>query len=200
MESVKHGVVDGRARGERSMLETALDARVPPETLRKIKTGRVATPAFPTIAAIADVLGLSLDAVWAEITSPNLVSNRPALVTTHVSGWPRKSQSRSYVGGVEEKAWARLSTNVPGQHTWNTFAARLLRGISSSGGADRGAGRADRRTGSPGRGRVGAAGAGRAGRIAQQRELLDAASSAGYRVKYTLATNSPTNWSRPPTR
>ncbi len=52
------------------MLETALDARVSPETLRKIESGRVATPAFPTIAAIADVLGLSLDAVWAEISQP----------------------------------------------------------------------------------------------------------------------------------
>ena len=30
----------------------------------------MATPAFPTIAAIADVLGLSLDAVWAEINQP----------------------------------------------------------------------------------------------------------------------------------
>ena len=49
------------------MLQTALDAGVSPETLRKIETGRVATPAFPTIAAIADVLGLSLDAVWTEI-------------------------------------------------------------------------------------------------------------------------------------
>jgi transcriptional regulator with XRE-family HTH domain len=52
------------------MLETALDARVSPETLRKIESGRVATPAFPTIAAIAGVLGLSLDAVWAEINQP----------------------------------------------------------------------------------------------------------------------------------
>lgn len=49
------------------MLEVALSAGVSPETLRKIETGRVATPAFPTIAAIAGVLGLSLDAVWAEI-------------------------------------------------------------------------------------------------------------------------------------
>ncbi|CAN5284557.1 hypothetical protein BH09ACT10_BH09ACT10_24070 [soil metagenome] len=49
------------------MLEIALDARVSPETLRKIETGRVATPAFPTIAAIANVLGLSLDAVWTEV-------------------------------------------------------------------------------------------------------------------------------------
>ncbi len=49
------------------MLVTALDAGVSPETLRKIESGRVATPAFPTIAAIAEVLGLSLDAVWSEI-------------------------------------------------------------------------------------------------------------------------------------
>ena len=61
------GVLLRRARGSRSMLETALDAQVSPETLRKIESGRVATPAFPTIAAIAGVLGLSLDAVWAEI-------------------------------------------------------------------------------------------------------------------------------------
>lgn len=52
------------------MLEVALEARVSPETLRKIETGRIATPAFPTIAAIADVLGLSLDVVWAAMTHP----------------------------------------------------------------------------------------------------------------------------------
>jgi len=51
------------------MLLTALDAGVSPETLRKIESGRIATPAFPTIAAIADVLGLSLDAVWSEINT-----------------------------------------------------------------------------------------------------------------------------------
>jgi transcriptional regulator with XRE-family HTH domain len=49
------------------MLDVALASRISPETLRKIESGRVATPAFPTIAAIADTLGLSLDAVWAEI-------------------------------------------------------------------------------------------------------------------------------------
>ena len=62
------GALLRRARGERSILDVALDARVSPETLRKIETGRVATPAFPTIAAIADILGLSLDAVWAEVS------------------------------------------------------------------------------------------------------------------------------------
>jgi transcriptional regulator with XRE-family HTH domain len=64
------GALLRRARGDRSMLETALDARVSPETLRKIESGRVATPAFSTIAAIADVLGLSLDAVWVAISQP----------------------------------------------------------------------------------------------------------------------------------
>jgi transcriptional regulator with XRE-family HTH domain len=61
------GALLRRARGQRSILETALDAGVSPETLRKIESGRVATPAFPTIAVIADVLGLSLDDVWIEI-------------------------------------------------------------------------------------------------------------------------------------
>jgi transcriptional regulator with XRE-family HTH domain len=64
------GALLRRARGERSILETALEAGVSPETLRKIESGRVATPAFATIAAIADVLGLSLDAVWSEINQP----------------------------------------------------------------------------------------------------------------------------------
>jgi transcriptional regulator with XRE-family HTH domain len=56
------------ARGERPMLPPTLDANMSAETLRKIESGRIATPAFPTIAAIAEVLGLSLDTVWAEIT------------------------------------------------------------------------------------------------------------------------------------
>lgn len=50
------------------MLGVALAAGLSPETLRKIETGRVATPAFSTIAAIASVVGLSLDDVWSEIT------------------------------------------------------------------------------------------------------------------------------------
>jgi transcriptional regulator with XRE-family HTH domain len=63
------GTLLRRARGSRTLLDTALDAGVSPETLRKIETGRVATPAFPTIAAIAQVHGLSLDAVWSEIST-----------------------------------------------------------------------------------------------------------------------------------
>lgn len=64
------GALMRRARGARSMLAVALDAGVSPETLRKIESGRVATPSFPTIAALATVLGLSLDAVWAQISIP----------------------------------------------------------------------------------------------------------------------------------
>jgi len=61
------GTLLRQARGERSMLSVALDAGISPETLRKIESGRVATPAFSTIAAIADILDLSLDAMWAEV-------------------------------------------------------------------------------------------------------------------------------------
>lgn len=64
------------------MLETALAAGVSPETLRKIETGRIATPAFPTIAAIADVLGLSLDEVWARINGSDDDAETAAAVTT----------------------------------------------------------------------------------------------------------------------
>ncbi|MEO7754481.1 MAG: helix-turn-helix transcriptional regulator [Terracoccus sp.] len=72
------GAVLRRARGQRSMLDTALAAHISPETLRKIESGRVATPAFPTIAAIAAVLDLSLDAVWAEITAPTTAAGSSA--------------------------------------------------------------------------------------------------------------------------
>jgi len=72
------GALLRRARGDRPMLETALLAGVSPETLRKIESGRVATPAFPTVAAIADVLGISLDEVWAEVSGPDRAGATPA--------------------------------------------------------------------------------------------------------------------------
>ncbi|WP_395571220.1 helix-turn-helix domain-containing protein [Streptomyces sp. BK79] len=49
------------ARGDRSMVEVAAKAGVSAETLRKIETGRAPTPAFFTVAALARVLGLSMD-------------------------------------------------------------------------------------------------------------------------------------------
>jgi transcriptional regulator with XRE-family HTH domain len=47
------------------MAEVAAASGVPAETLRKIETGRIATPAFFTVAALAAAVGLSLE----EITS-----------------------------------------------------------------------------------------------------------------------------------
>ncbi len=49
------------ARGGRSMADIATHAGISAETLRKIETGRAPTPAFFTVAALARVLGLSMD-------------------------------------------------------------------------------------------------------------------------------------------
>jgi transcriptional regulator with XRE-family HTH domain len=54
------GMLLREARGPRSMADIAAVSGVPAETLRKIETGRIATPAFFTVAALADALGLSL--------------------------------------------------------------------------------------------------------------------------------------------
>ncbi|MDF2824807.1 MAG: putative Xre family DNA-binding protein [Mycobacterium sp.] len=49
------------ARGDRRPDEVAHAASISPETLRKIETGRLATPAFTTVAALAVVLGIGVD-------------------------------------------------------------------------------------------------------------------------------------------
>jgi hypothetical protein len=45
------------------MTEIAAAPGVAVETLRKIETGRIATPAFFTVTALADAVGLSLQDV-----------------------------------------------------------------------------------------------------------------------------------------
>ncbi|MEU5682590.1 helix-turn-helix domain-containing protein [Streptomyces venezuelae] len=55
------GVLLREARAERSMVSVAAEAGLSAETLRKIETGRAPTPALFTVAALASVLGLSLD-------------------------------------------------------------------------------------------------------------------------------------------
>jgi hypothetical protein len=57
------GMLLREARGPRSMTEVAAASGVPVETLRKIETGRIATPAFFTIAALAASVGLPLEDV-----------------------------------------------------------------------------------------------------------------------------------------
>ena len=52
------------------MVEVAASAGVPVETLRKIESGRVPTPAFATVAALAATLGLSLDDLAARCLAP----------------------------------------------------------------------------------------------------------------------------------
>ncbi|MGW5715847.1 helix-turn-helix domain-containing protein [Amycolatopsis sp. NPDC003865] len=63
------------ARAGRSMVDVAAEAGISVETLRKIETGRIPTPAFFTVTAIADAVGLPLDelrAAVAETASPPL--------------------------------------------------------------------------------------------------------------------------------
>lgn len=55
------GAVLRSARGERSMVEVATGSGVSVETLRKIESGRIPTPAFFTVAALVASLGVSLD-------------------------------------------------------------------------------------------------------------------------------------------
>ncbi|HTZ26341.1 MAG TPA: helix-turn-helix transcriptional regulator [Streptosporangiaceae bacterium] len=58
------------ARGPRSMTEVAAASGVPIETLRKIETGRIATPAFFTVAALAEALAIPLDDVVRQSADP----------------------------------------------------------------------------------------------------------------------------------
>ena len=51
------------ARAGRSLGHVATAAGISAETLRKIETGRIPTPTFFTVSALAGALGLSLDAI-----------------------------------------------------------------------------------------------------------------------------------------
>lgn len=62
------------ARGPRSMVEIAAVSGVPVETLRKIETGRIATPAFFTVAALAQALGLDMADLVTATSSPQEAS------------------------------------------------------------------------------------------------------------------------------
>ncbi|MCW2901273.1 MAG: putative transcriptional regulator [Streptosporangiaceae bacterium] len=55
------------ARADRGLSQVAQAAGISPETLRKIETGRLPTPAFGTIVRLSDALGLpirDLAAAW----------------------------------------------------------------------------------------------------------------------------------------
>ncbi|ASU81963.1 XRE family transcriptional regulator [Nocardiopsis gilva YIM 90087] len=57
-------------RGERSMVQIAAQAGISVETLRKIESGRIPTPAFFTVVALCRALGLSLDHTADALTPP----------------------------------------------------------------------------------------------------------------------------------
>jgi len=73
MRGERLGMLLREARGRRPMAEVAAASGVPVETLRKIETGRIATPAFFTVAALAAALGLSLE----QIASHCATADRP---------------------------------------------------------------------------------------------------------------------------
>lgn len=60
MRGERLGALLRSARGARPMAEIAELSGVPVETLRKIETGRIPTPAFFTVASLAYALDLDL--------------------------------------------------------------------------------------------------------------------------------------------
>jgi transcriptional regulator with XRE-family HTH domain len=55
------------ARGTRTLDDVAAAAGISPETLRKIETGRLLSPAFGTVVGVSATLGISMQAlaeVW----------------------------------------------------------------------------------------------------------------------------------------
>lgn len=67
-----------RARGARTIADVAAQAGISAETLRKIETGRLPSPAFGVVAALADALGLSLDELAGEWSGSTHRSARSA--------------------------------------------------------------------------------------------------------------------------
>jgi transcriptional regulator with XRE-family HTH domain len=82
------GVLLRQARGPRSMGEVAAASGVPVETLRKIETGRIATPAFFTVAALAEAVGVSLGEIVAYCAAAETAEPPPQFGVTSVDSVP----------------------------------------------------------------------------------------------------------------
>ncbi|WP_163506166.1 helix-turn-helix domain-containing protein [Fodinicola acaciae] len=72
------GALLREARGTRSMPEVAAMAGISAETLRKIETGRVPTPAFFTVVALATALEIPLDTLAEHCADPPGIHQVPA--------------------------------------------------------------------------------------------------------------------------
>jgi transcriptional regulator with XRE-family HTH domain len=70
------GAILRAGRGRRSMVEVAAASGVPVETLRKIEAGRIPTPAFFTVVALATALDMPLERIARECagTDRNVVA------------------------------------------------------------------------------------------------------------------------------
>lgn len=64
------GALLRQARADRTMVDVARASGISVETLRKIEGGRIPTPAFFTVAAVAAALDLSLDDLLSRIDPP----------------------------------------------------------------------------------------------------------------------------------
>jgi hypothetical protein len=69
------GALLRKARGPRSMVDVAGTSGIPVETLRKIEAGRIPTPAFFTVVALANALHITLD----ELSAVAEESGRPSM-------------------------------------------------------------------------------------------------------------------------
>ncbi len=76
------GTLLRQARADRTMVDVARCSGISVETLRKIEGGRIPTPAFFTVAAVAATLGLSLDTLLARIDTAAAAAIAPAAVAT----------------------------------------------------------------------------------------------------------------------
>jgi transcriptional regulator with XRE-family HTH domain len=81
MRGERLGMLLRAARGDRSMAAVAAASGVPVETLRKIETGRIATPAFFTVVALAGALGVPVAEIAARCARPAAAADEPAART-----------------------------------------------------------------------------------------------------------------------
>jgi transcriptional regulator with XRE-family HTH domain len=72
------GAILRRARGSASLGQVAAVAGVSVETLRKIETGRIPTPAFFTVVALARALELSFDDLLLSVTPSETTAHTKA--------------------------------------------------------------------------------------------------------------------------
>jgi transcriptional regulator with XRE-family HTH domain len=77
-------------RGSRSLHDVAAAADISPETLRKIESGRIATPAFFTIIALCRALGLSADELAADAVQDT--SDDPPTMQVTSDGEPSEAR------------------------------------------------------------------------------------------------------------